>query len=102
MRTGTTTEPRRELTRTRSPSATASRRILRGQIQRLAAAQRRGVAARLHAGVERVEPAPGGQAQRELVVELVDRRLVLDRMNGALRPRRRSSQRRPWRKGEPG
>ena len=45
----------------------------------LAAAQRRRVAAGLDAGVVRVEPAAGGQADREVVVELVDRRVVLDR-----------------------
>ena len=46
---------------------------------RLAAdVERRLVAAALHAGVVRLEPPPGREAQREVVVEQVDGRRVLD------------------------
>ena len=86
MRTGASTAPRRE----HDPHdlALARRRAAR-RPPATGRASRRGAAAtrsrRLHAGVVRVEPAAGGQAERELVVELVDRRLVLDRDEG--RPR---------------
>src|SRR6185369_7889160 len=55
------------------------RRVLRRDVERLAASQRRRVAAGLDAGVVRVEAAAGRQADREVVIELVDRRVVLDR-----------------------
>ena len=78
-RTGASTDPRRDDTRTRSPSATPSRLgVLGREVERLAAAQRRGVAAGLHAGVVGVEPAAGGEPEREVGVEPVDRRVVLD------------------------
>ena len=48
--------------------------VLRAQVERLAAAQRRAVEARLHAGVVGVQAPAGGQPDREVVVELVDRR----------------------------
>ena len=67
MRTGATTLPRADDTRTRSPSVTPSSVGVGGrQLELLAAAQRRRVAAGLHAGVERVQPPAGRQAQREL------------------------------------
>ena len=53
--------------------------VLRADVERLAAPQRRRVAARLDAGVVRVEAAAGRQPDREVVVELVDRRVVVDR-----------------------
>ena len=53
-------------------------RVLRGDVERLAASQRRRVARRLDARVVRVEPAAGREADREVVVEPVDRRVVLD------------------------
>ncbi len=52
--------------------------VLRRQVERLAAVQRRVVAVRLGAGVVRLEPAAGGEAQRVLGVERLVRRLVLD------------------------
>ena len=81
MRTGAMTLPRADDTRTRSPVCDAELLgVLRRQLELLAAPQRRRVAAGLHAGVERVQPAAGGQAQRELVRELLGRRRVLDRV----------------------
>ena len=53
--------------------------VLGADVERLAAPQRRRVAAGLDAGVVRVEPAPGREADREVVVELVDGRVVVDR-----------------------
>ena len=55
------------------------RGVLGRDVERLAAPQRRGVAGGLDAGVVRVEAAAGRQADREVVVELVDRRVVVDR-----------------------
>ena len=45
---------------------------------RFAAAQRRGIASRLHAGVERIEAPAGGEADRKLIGEEVDGRIVLN------------------------
>ena len=85
-RTGATTEPRRDVTRTRSPGDHAEAlAVLGGEVERLAPAQRRGVAAALDAGVVRVEPAARGQADRELVGQLVDRQLVHDDVEGRQR-----------------
>jgi len=55
-------------------------------VSRLPATQRRGVARGLHARVVRIEPAPGGQADREIGVELVDRRIVVDGTKGTRLP----------------
>src|SRR5207302_4374327 len=44
------------------------------------AMQRRREAARLHAGVERLEAPSGREPDREILGELVDRRVVLDRL----------------------
>ena len=79
-RTGASTWPRRETTRTRSPAASPKPRdVLGRQVERLAAPPRVLVATRLDAGVVRVQVAAGRQADREVVVEAVDRRVVLDR-----------------------
>ena len=55
------------------------RDVLGRQVERLAPPPRVLVAARLDAGVVRVQVAAGRQADREVVVEAVDRRVVLDR-----------------------
>ncbi len=55
------------------------------QLELLAAAQGRRVAAGLHAGVERVEAAAGRQAQRELRRQRLGRRLVVDGVEHGLR-----------------
>src|SRR6185437_16657209 len=51
--------------------------VLGGELERLAAVERRAVEVRLHAGVVGLEPAAGGQADGELGVERLDRRVVL-------------------------
>ena len=48
-------------------------------VETLAAPQRRRIAAALHAGIERIQAPAGRQAQRKLVVERFDRRVVVDR-----------------------
>ena len=78
MRTGASTSPRRETTRTRSPSTRPIRSMSSGD--RSSASRlppRVVVAARLDAGVVRVQPPAGGEPDRELVGQLVDRRVVL-------------------------
>ena len=57
--------------------------VLRAQIQRLAPAQRRAVQVRLHAGVVGVQAPAGRQPDREVVIELVDRRRPFRDQNGA-------------------
>ena len=52
--------------------------VLGRQVDRLATVERRAVEAGLRAGVERLEPATGGEPDREARVELVHRRIVLD------------------------
>ena len=79
-RTGASTEPRRETTRTTSPSASAEPlEVLRAQVERLAAPPGRAHAAGLDAGVVRVQVAAGREPHRELGGEEVDRPLVLHR-----------------------
>src|SRR5207253_5464470 len=60
--------------------------VLRGYVERLPATEWRRVARRLDAGVVRVEAATGREADREVVRQLVDGRVVVDR-----RERRRRS-----------
>src|SRR5207247_5057146 len=62
----------------RPPAPFVTLEVLRRQVGRLAAPQRRGVPRRLHAGVERVETAAGRQADRILLGERVNGRLELD------------------------
>src|SRR5262249_47238119 len=50
------------------------RAIFRREIDRLAAAQRRAVTRGLHAGIVGIETPPGGQANRIVCVDRVDRR----------------------------
>ena len=73
--------------------------VLGREQDRLAAdVERRRVAAGLHAGVERLEPPPGRQAQREVVVEQVDRRSSARPAGTARGSSTTSSHSRPWRK----
>ena len=79
MCTGVSTEPRREETRTISPSSSSiALGVLGREVERLAAVQRRAVAVRLHARVVGLEPPAGGEADRVLGVERLEGRLVLD------------------------
>ncbi len=55
-----------------------TRGVLGGHVERLAAVQRREIAAALHARVERLQPAAGGENERVLVVRLLDRTFVMD------------------------
>ena len=74
---GASTEPRRDVTHTRSPSSTPSPSASSGETSiDLRSPQRRRVAAALHPGVVRVEPATGRQTERELGIQAVDRRVV--------------------------
>src|SRR5207249_11525563 len=63
-----------------------SRWVGRGKEQGLALAQGRGVLARLNTCVEGVKAASGGEPDRELVGQLVDRRLELDGAERCERP----------------
>src|ERR1044071_137360 len=52
-------------------------RVFGRDVERLAASQRRRIAAALHAGVIRVEPAARGELERVLGVGTLERRVVL-------------------------
>src|SRR5204863_239232 len=58
--------------------STETRRVVGREIQRLTAPGRRLVPRRLHAGVVLLEPASGGQPERILRIERLERQLVLD------------------------
>src|SRR5438034_220149 len=59
--------------------------ILRRDEKRLAPPQWRRVLARLDARVERIQPATRREADRKLVAQLVDRWIVLDRVERSRR-----------------
>ena len=86
------TDPRREVILTSSPSSTPSRSQSSGE--RSSDSPRRSgerVAAALDAGVVGVEPPAGREPDRELVRELVDGKHVLDDVERRGRPRDRAS-----------
>ena len=77
IRTGASIVPRAELIDTISPSSMPSASASSGDTSIVSPRRlRAAVAARLHAGVVRVEPAPGGEPQRELLGQRLDRRVV--------------------------
>src|SRR5580765_1205112 len=65
-------------------------RVLRRDVETFAPAERLAIPAALDTGVVLVETAPGGEPQRKLGVELVDRRIVLDGDEGDPRPAHRA------------
>ena len=78
MRAGAMTRPRRDTIATISPSAMPSRAASSGEMSSVSPkCSGDVVAARLHAGVVRLEPPPGGQHQGILRVRLFDRRIVM-------------------------
>ena len=60
--------------------------VLGRELERLAAVERRAVAVRLRAGVERLEPAAGRETDRVVGVERLERRLRLDDAERRARP----------------
>ena len=103
MRTGASTEPRRE--ETRDDLAVRQLQplgVLRREVERLAAVQRRAVEVRLGARVVGLEPAAGGEPDRVVGVERLERALRLDDGERRRRPAEGVSQSRLVQELRPG